>query len=82
MRDESVIKLSDMYYLEQLIIANGGGIIIHCTDGVTVLWERCTSRGEDYITDYETFTEIYRGYKTLLNNTAHLIPVVRYVAGN
>ena len=77
MRDDSVISYPQMYVLEQ-ILAKHGGLVIHCTGSLQDLWKRCTTRGEDYIVDKETFTKIYNGYNVLMSQVPHLIPVVTY----
>lgn len=79
MRDKSYISIDQMHELEDLLSNNGGGIIIHCTDEVTKLWDRCTERGEDYIQDYETLANIKNMYDWLMHNVQHHIPVVKYV---
>jgi thymidylate kinase len=78
MRDASVITADQMVALEEAIVRNGGGIIIHCTDATNILWNRCTSRGEDYITSRDTLDDIREGFEQLLHHTRHLLPVVRY----
>lgn len=76
MRDEHIIDTYKMYYLEKLL-AKRGALVIYCTDTPETLWQRCTSRGEDYVTDYKTFVEICEGYEKLMS-IPHIIPVVRY----
>ena len=78
MRDASVIDYPQMYELEKLL-ARRGAIIIHCTNSLSTLWERCQERGEDYIVDWETFDKIWSGYDKLMYGVPHLVPVVTYV---
>lgn len=76
MRDASVISYPVMYKLERML-AKHGALIIYCTDAPETLWYRCTSRGEDYITDYRTFVSICESFDELMS-VPHLIPVVKY----
>ena len=78
MRDDSSISEKQMWELEMLVIKNGGGMIIYCTEDPDVLWERCTRRGEDYITDYETLRSISFAYDALFYGVHHFLPVVVY----
>lgn len=78
MRDESYINIDQMHELEELITGSGGGLIIHCTDDVAKLWDRCMLRGEDYIQDYDTLANIKYMYEWLMHDIKHTIPVVRY----
>lgn len=77
MRDASVISYPQMYDLERSL-AKRGAIIIYCTQSIETLWKRCRIRGEDYITDIQTFSDICKGFDDLMYNVPHLIPVVRY----
>lgn len=77
MRDAAYISYPQMYELEKQL-ARVGGLIIHCTGPMQTLWKRCLTRGEDYIVDKETFTKIYKGYDTLMNDVPHIVPVVTY----
>lgn len=77
MRDASVITYPQMYELERKL-AKRGAVIIYCTAPEQVLWKRCTSRGEDYITKYEAFQQICDGFAQLMLQVPHLIPVVTY----
>ena len=77
MRDASVITYPQMYELERKL-AKRGAVVIYCTAPEQVLWKRCTSRGEDYITKYETFQQICMGFEQLMLQVPHLIPVVTY----
>lgn len=77
MRDASVITFPQMYELERLA-AKYGAIIIYCTAPETTLWKRCMRRGEGYITKRETFHEICTGFRQLMCNVPHLIPVTTY----
>ena len=76
MRDASVISYPEMYRLEELLARNGA-IIIYCTDNEAKLWKRCQRRGEDYITDYETFKKICDAFNQIMN-VPHIVPVVNY----
>lgn len=76
MRDKSVISYPDMYELEQLLTKRGA-LIIYCTDKPETLWYRCSKRGEDYITDYDTFVSICKEFDKIMS-VPHRIPVVRY----
>jgi thymidylate kinase len=78
-RTGSAINKHEMYELEKLVISEGGGIIIHCTDSIAKLWCRFRKRGDDYIPDdFDLLYDIKRNYELLMHKTAHLIPVVRY----
>jgi len=76
MRDASYVSYPAMYDLEKAL-AKVGAIIIYCTDNPKVLWKRCTTRGEDYIKDYDTFVSICNGFDRLMS-VPHLIPVLKY----
>lgn len=76
MRDKSVISYPEMYELEQLLTKRGA-LIIYCTDKPETLWYRCSKRGEDYITDYDTFVSICKEFDKIMS-VPHRIPVVRY----
>lgn len=77
MRDKSVISYPEMYELEQLLTKRGA-LIIYCIDKPETLWYRCSKRGEDYITDYDTFVSICKEFDKIMS-IPHRIPVVRYV---
>lgn len=76
MRDASVISYPNMYALEKRL-TDHGALIIYCTGDPDVLWERCTERGEDYITDRETHLKICAGFEELMS-LPHYVPVVKY----
>lgn len=76
MRDESVISYPQMYELERSL-AKRGALIIYCTDKPETLWRRCTKRGEDYVTNSQTFMKICDEYDKLMS-VPHLVPVVKY----
>lgn len=76
MRDSSVISYHEMYELEEML-AKTGAIIIYATGTKTALWERCQSRGEDYITSQDDFNAICDNFDKIMN-APHHIPVVRY----
>lgn len=77
MRDASVIDYPQMYALEKAL-AKCGAIVVYCTAPTNVLWKRCTTRGEDYIVDANTFKQICDGYQSLMYEVPHLVPVVTY----
>ena len=77
MRDTSVITFPQMYELERLAAKNGA-IVIYCTAPEATLWKRCMRRGEDYITNRDTFHAICTGFRELMNGVPHMIPVVTY----
>lgn len=77
MRDTSVLTYPQMYELEKLAAKNGA-IVIYCTAPEATLWKRCMRRGEDYITNRETFHAICAGFKELMYGVPHMIPVVTY----
>ena len=76
MRDTSVISYPEMYLLEEKL-AKHGAIIIYCTDDPKTLWRRATKRGEDYITDFDTFESICANFDAIMS-VPHLVPVVKY----
>ena len=78
MRDQAYIAYDDMLAFEELLANNGGGIIIHCTNGLNTLWKRCQKRGEDYITNKDTLLKICEEYNDLMYHCEHKIPVVHY----
>lgn len=78
MRDERNITYTHMKRLEELVVALHGGIIIHCTDSLDLLWDRCQARGEDYITSKETLKKIVEGYNVLLHYARHDLTVTKY----
>jgi thymidylate kinase len=77
MRDKSYINWTQMLQLETEL-ANVGAIIIHCTADILKLWDRCKSRGEDYIKDIDKLEAIRDGFEELLTKRPHNIPVVNY----
>ena len=77
MRDTSVITYPQMYELERLLARNGA-LLIHCTAPEAALWKRCLRRGEDYITDRDTFHKICNGFDQLMYDVPHHIPVLTY----
>lgn len=76
MRDQPAIDWTDMYRLEKLA-RDSGAILIYCTGTIKFLWDNATSRGEDYITDIEKFSQICRYYDKVMF-VPHYIPVLRY----
>jgi thymidylate kinase len=80
MRNETHISTEQMYELEQLVAAEGGGLVIHCTADPDVLFSRLDGRGDDYIKVEKGFvSNIKWSYDLLMHNTPHAIPVVRYI---
>ena len=77
-RNEHIISDEDMQRIEDMLLRKGA-IIIHCTDTLDNLWERCTRRGEDYVTDKETLGKIRQGYYDVLSKTK--LPVLEYRIG-
>lgn len=79
LRDRSYITTRQMYELEKLIISEGGGMVIHCTDAIARLWRRFRKRGDDYVPDdFDVLYDIKSRYEYLMHTVAHLIPVTRY----
>lgn len=76
MRGASCISFSQMYALERQLVKNGA-VIIHCTGPKHVLWDRCQTRGEDYIVDRHKFDQIYDTFEELFA-VPHFVPVTRY----
>lgn len=76
MRDSSVISHHQMYAIESRL-AKIGAMIIYCTNSPEMLWSKCQSRGEQYITSKEDFLKICRGFDELFD-IPHYIPVVAY----
>lgn len=73
-----IIGVSEMWYFEKAIMANSGGVIVHCTDHVNELWERATERGETYITSFDKLDQLKNEYEHLFHHVYHYIPIVRY----
>lgn len=76
MRNGHVLSYPQMYALEEML-AKKGAVLIYCTASPEVLWRRCMARGEDYVTDQETFIGICKAYDELMS-VPHHIPVVKY----
>lgn len=76
MRDASVISYPQMYELEEMLAKNGA-IIIYATGHKGALWQRCTRRGEDYVTSRNDFEAICANFDEIMK-VPHHIPVVRY----
>lgn len=78
-RKEHNVSKKHMYELEQFVLDNGGGMVIHCTDKLPRLWKRFSERGDDYIAqDFNLISRIKREYEHLFHVIPHLITVVRY----
>lgn len=76
MRDDSVISYPEMYELERQLV-KCGAIIIHATGPKAALWQRCQSRGEDYVTSRDDFNAVCDNFDKIMS-VPHYIPVVRY----
>lgn len=78
-KESPSISIHQMYELEKLVISEGGGIVIHCTDNIGRLWERFQARGDDYVNaDFQLLNAIKKGYEELMHKVPHILPVVRY----
>lgn len=64
--------------LAAMVVANGGGMVIYCTAPLKVLWSRCRTRGEEYVTKYEQLKDIAERYADVMRNCVRYLPVVRY----
>lgn len=62
--------------LETCAIVHGGCSAIYCTAPIDVLWERCRTRGETYITSKDVLEKLSEGYRTVMTQCS--LPVVRY----
>lgn len=78
MRDENVVTWEQLHEIE-LALAKKKAIVIHCTDNTDALWERCNSRGEDYVTSHSQLDKIRRGYHMVLQHS--ILPVFEYYIG-
>lgn len=78
MRDETVVTWEDIAKLE-IELLKKQVIIIHCTDSTDSLWERCNTRGEDYVTSWDQLDSIRRSYHRVLQNS--MLPVFEYYVG-
>jgi thymidylate kinase len=78
-RHEHNMSKMRMYELEKLVMDNGGGMIVHCTDSIAKLWKRFSERGDDYIAqDFNLISQIKKNYDYLMHKVPHNIPVFRY----
>lgn len=78
-RDKSHISVDQMLMLENLVLHNGGGFIIHCSAPIGVLWDRFSKRGDDYVDNkFELLRELRVGYNFILDRNKHLLPVFNY----
>lgn len=73
----SRISKDQMLGLEHRLSTTYGGLIIHCTAPTVVLWDRCITRGEDYITDYGMLDNLRTSFVNIFAGQ-HYIPVVKY----
>jgi thymidylate kinase len=80
-RDGSVITHDQIRLLENLINANGGGMIIYCRSTIDEGFERATERGEDYVVNKELYEKVFKGYEDLFMLQKRLIPVMIYNIG-
>lgn len=78
MRDKSYISYEQMYQLETALAKNGGGMIIHCTDHLSLLWDRMITRGDDYINEIDDLANLTDMFHHVLHRMPHHIPVVKY----
>lgn len=77
MRDQSYISLEQMWQLEKELL-DQGVLVIYCTDDTLTLWERCTARGETYITSVEQMAALKDKYDLLMLQGDHLVPITTY----
>ena len=78
MRDENIVTWEQLNEIE-LLLMKKKAIIIHCTDTTDALWERCNSRGEDYVTSLSQLDKIRKGYHRVLQHS--ILPVFEYYIG-
>ena len=48
--------------------------VFYCTGPIGILWKRCQDRGEDYITSFEVYEDIYTEYESYMNCLAEIYP--------
>lgn len=53
-------------------------IYIYCTGDPEIMWQRALRRGEEYVTDYETYLAICATYNYELLECHHHVPVFMY----
>lgn len=75
MRGRYELSLNQADILDKLALTHGG-IVIHMTADVGVLWERCISRGETYIKNIEQLEAIKNEYERVVPKITAL-PVIR-----
>lgn len=73
MRGGSEVSFLDALALEGFL--QDRLVLIYCTGDTDVLWERCQARGEDYVTDRETFDKICSYYDEVMCPLYHMVPV-------
>lgn len=79
LRGKSAISFGQMGELERITAANGGGLIIHCTDTLNNIWDRFKARGDDFIPpNIVLLNSIINDYDQLFHTLPHVLPVVRY----
>lgn len=77
MRGAATITTAKMLELEEAALKHGCMVVL-CIDEPTVLWQRVSKRGDDYITDEEKFYEICNYYIEVFFNRPHVVPVSQY----
>lgn len=76
MRGTEDVTVATSRKLDAAIITYGGGIVIYCTAPIDVLWERCQTRGEDYVKDIETLQKLSQAYTAVMKQS--LLPVITF----
>ena len=74
MRNKRYISINDSLRLERLL-QGVGAMVIYCTGNKYDMYKKAKERGEDYVTNFETYELIYNEYRNLFNYEAHLVPV-------
>lgn len=77
MRDQSYIDYPQMREFEQLL-ASKGAFIIYCRPEPYIAFKRAQERGEDYVTDFETYEKIQIAYDDLFRVVSHGIPILEH----
>jgi adenylate kinase family enzyme len=78
-RNNSVISFKQLQRLENKLKHNS--LVIHCTDTIDNLWERCQQRGEDYIKEKSMLLSI-KMYYDLLFSSKRKVEVINYSIQN
>lgn len=63
--------------LENTAVMHGGAVVIYCTAPVSVLWQRCKKRGEDFVKTSDQLAAIHAGYCKVMRDECKL-PCIRY----